>query len=180
MDFGTSVLGANVAVYYQIITTYIMACGQKYSQLTAEQLMDIIALLKPVCTIPENGWVQLKLVFTSVYSQWFSNKAILFRHDVLGLPPNQGLAIGVQVTLLGNCGVCYSRNPFTGESVVVGEYHSPVGTMQTIEDLHLVRPDVVNLLREYATTLEKHFGDVQVTTTLIVLFDRIEDVDSLL
>jgi pyruvate,orthophosphate dikinase len=76
---------------------------------------------------PEDPEAQLWGAIGAVFGSWMNQRAITYRrlHDI---PAAWGTAVNVQAMVFGNMGddcatgVCFSRDPSTGENVFYGEY----------------------------------------------------------
>ncbi|MGB0697155.1 MAG: pyruvate, phosphate dikinase [Rhodospirillaceae bacterium] len=76
---------------------------------------------------PEDPKEQLWGAVGAVFGSWMNQRAITYRrlHDI---PAHWGTAVNVQAMVFGNMGedcatgVCFSRDPSTGENVFYGEY----------------------------------------------------------
>jgi pyruvate,orthophosphate dikinase len=94
-------------------------------------------------------------------------------NDIHGL---KGTAVNVQSMVFGNTGndsgtgVCFSRDPSTGENKFYGEYLmnaqgedvvAGIRTPQKLSQLEKNNPDVYGKLVDVKNTLEKHFCDMQ-------------------
>jgi pyruvate,orthophosphate dikinase len=76
---------------------------------------------------PQDPWDQLWGAISAVFGSWMNNRANIYRklHDI---PESWGTAVNIQSMVFGNMGdssatgVCFSRNPSTGENAFYGEY----------------------------------------------------------
>ena len=76
---------------------------------------------------PQDPMVQLKGAINAVFGSWMNARAITYRrlHDI---PQEWGTAVNVQAMVFGNMGqdcatgVCFTRDPSTGEDIFYGEY----------------------------------------------------------
>ncbi len=76
---------------------------------------------------PQDAKAQLWAAIGAVFGSWMNARAITYRrlHDI---PEAWGTAVNVQAMVFGNMGddcatgVCFSRNPATGENAFYGEY----------------------------------------------------------
>ncbi|MCK4939138.1 MAG: pyruvate, phosphate dikinase [Rhodospirillaceae bacterium] len=136
---------------------------------------------------PQDPMEQLWGAISAVFSSWMNRRAITYR-KLHGIPESWGTAVNVQAMVFGNMGetsatgVCFTRNPSTGEPHYYGEYLinaqgedvvAGIRTPQplTIEEkkasashlpaLEETMPDVYAQLLEIRTVLEKHFCDMQ-------------------
>src|SRR5690606_18883540 len=124
---------------------------------------------------PQDVFEQLRIAVEAVFKSWMNNRAITYRRQE-GIPDNLGTAVNVQSMVFGNkgetsgTGVCFSRNPSTGEHGVFGEFLinaqgedvvAGIRTPQHIDELTAVMPDVGKQLYDIIANLEKHFRDMQ-------------------
>jgi pyruvate,orthophosphate dikinase len=76
---------------------------------------------------PQNPHDQLWGAINAVFGSWMNNRASIYRklHDI---PGSWGTAVNIQSMVFGNMGdnsatgVCFTRNPSTGENTFYGEY----------------------------------------------------------
>ncbi len=124
---------------------------------------------------PQDPLVQLEEAINAVFGSWENEKAIKYRkiHTISGL---LGTAVNVQSMVFGNfgdesgTGVCFSRDPSTGEKVFYGEYLmnaqgedvvAGIRTPHTIGELKKDNPELYSQLVEIKDTLEAHYRDMQ-------------------
>jgi len=103
------------------------------NELSAEDLKEVVAGYKQVykknvkADFPQDPKDQLWQAVNAVFGSWNNSRAIKYReiNDIKGL---LGTAVNVQSMVFGNSGndsatgVCFSRNPSTGENKYYGEY----------------------------------------------------------
>ncbi len=111
----------------------------------------------------------------AVFQSWMSPRAIKYRqiNEISGL---NGTAVNVQAMVFGNMGedcatgVCFTRDPSTGENVFYGEFLinaqgedvvAGIRTPQEIVRMGDTLPDAYAELLRVKDILEKHFKDVQ-------------------
>jgi pyruvate,orthophosphate dikinase len=76
---------------------------------------------------PQDPTDQLWGAIGAVFASWMNQRAITYRR-LHGLPDDWGTAVNVQAMVFGNMGedsatgVCFTRNPSTGENQFYGEY----------------------------------------------------------
>lgn len=151
------------------------------AELTAEQLKTISEEFKVIYkkntkeAFPNDPKVQLKKAIDAVFSSWNNPRAVKYRqlYEIKGL---LGTAVNVQAMVFGNMGtssatgVCFTRNPSTGENKFYGEYLNNaqgedvvagIRTPEPIEALNKEMPEVYKELVRYKNTLETHFKDLQ-------------------
>ena len=125
--------------------------------------------------IQEQLWQSIEAVFNS----WNGPRAIKYR-QINGISDGMGTAVNIQSMVFGNkshrsaTGVCFSRNPSTGEKKFFGEYLlnaqgedvvAGIRTPQPIDSgkgtLAEVMPACYEELKGYVQKLEKHYRDMQ-------------------
>ncbi|VBB69519.1 Pyruvate,phosphate dikinase [invertebrate metagenome] len=76
---------------------------------------------------PQDVWEQLWGAIGAVFGSWMNQRAITYRR-LNEIPASWGTAVNVQCMVFGNMGeesatgVCFSRDPATGENTFYGEY----------------------------------------------------------
>jgi pyruvate,orthophosphate dikinase len=151
------------------------------SDLTVPELKEIVATYKRIVAaeyrkdFPENPEEQLRMAIAAVFDSWMGKRAVDYRR-VHRIPGNLGTAVNVQVMVFGNLGdesgtgVCFTRNPSTGEKVLYGEYLlnaqgedvvAGIRTPNPISVLESQMPDVYAELFEITSRLEQHYHDMQ-------------------
>jgi len=156
--------------------------GAKYdTDLTAEDLQEVVkrykAKIKEVKGIdfPQNPLEQLQLSIDAVFNSWNNYRAIRYReiNNIKGLI---GTAVNIQAMVFGNLGedsgtgVCFTRNPSTGEAKFYGEYLmnaqgedvvAGIRTPLAVETLNEQMPEIYKELVDICNTVEKHYHDMQ-------------------
>jgi len=124
---------------------------------------------------PQDPKEQLRRAIEAVFSSWNAKRAVRYRelHRIAGL---LGTAVNVQAMVFGNLGktsgtgVCFTRDPSTGENVLYGEYLvnaqgedvvAGIRTPEPIQRLEEEMPDVYRQLIGIKETLERHYGNMQ-------------------
>ena len=124
---------------------------------------------------PQNPLDQLWGAIDAVFGSWNNDRAIRYRrlNDIRGL---LGTAVNVQSMVFGNSGddsgtgVCFTRDPSTGDNVFYGEYlqnaqgEDVVAGIRTPEPLDALRqrdPRVYRQLEQVRARLERHYRDMQ-------------------
>jgi len=149
-------------------------------ELTAQDLLEVIRLYKEVfkgegTSFPQEPWEQLKDAIEAVFKSWNNERARTYRriHDI---PDDWGTAVNVQTMVFGNLGddsgtgVCFTRNPATGEKGLFGEFlpnaqgeDVVAGTRTPLPIFKLQdwMPSVYQGLEELGQLLERHYRDMQ-------------------
>jgi len=180
--FGDVVMGVERHYFEEILDKYKKKSRVKNdTELTTDQLKKIVEEFKTVYKkktredFPNDPKVQLQKAIDAVFFSWNNPRAVKYRqlYDIKGL---LGTAVNVQAMVFGNMGnhsatgVCFTRNPSTGENKFYGEFLinaqgedvvAGIRTPEPIVNLEKEMPDVYALLVKYKNTLEKHFRDVQ-------------------
>jgi len=180
--FGDVVMGVERHCFEEILDKYKKKARVKNdTQLTADQLKKIVEEFKAIYkketreNFPNDPKVQLRKAIDAVFSSWNNPRAVKYRqlYEIKGL---LGTAVNIQAMVFGNMGnhsatgVCFTRNPSTGENKFYGEFLinaqgedvvAGIRTPEPIANLEREMTDVYALLVKYKNTLEKHFRDVQ-------------------
>ena len=151
------------------------------TELDVNDLQKVVALYKDAIKkatgkdFPSNPREQLQMSIDAVFGSWNNDRAIIYRriNDIRGL---LGTAVNVQAMVFGNMGetsgtgVCFTRNPSTGEHKFYGEFLmnaqgedvvAGIRTPMEIAELDRVMPDCYKELVEIYQGLEKHYRDMQ-------------------
>jgi len=157
------------------------AGAESDADLDADQLEGVVARYKAIAgehsatAFPSDPWEQLKVAVEAVFQSWNNERAIAYR-DFHGIPHDVYTAANVMAMVFGNSGwdsgtgVCFTRNPSTGERALYGEYLrnaqgedvvSGARTPEKIAQLESEMPEVYGQLTDIASRLEKHFRDAQ-------------------
>lgn len=151
------------------------------TELATEDLKEVVNLFKQAVQnatgklFPNNGREQLAMAIDAVFNSWNNDRAIIYRrlNDIRGL---LGTAVNVQSMVFGNMGetsgtgVCFTRNPSTGENKFYGEYLmnaqgedvvAGIRTPAEIQTLNEVMPDCYTELVNIYKMLENHYKDMQ-------------------
>ena len=151
------------------------------TELDTEDLKKVVVAYKEVIKsatgklFPNNPREQLRMAIDAVFNSWNNDRAIIYRrlNDIKGL---LGTAVSVQSMVFGNMGetsgtgVCFTRNPSTGENKFYGEFLmnaqgedvvAGIRTPLAITELAQVMPECYQELVEIYQNLEKHYKDMQ-------------------
>ncbi len=180
--FGDVVMGVERHYFEEILDKYKKKARVKNdTELTADQLKKIAEEFKSVYKkktredFPNDPKLQLQKAIGAVFESWNNPRAIKYRqiYDIKGL---LGTAVTIQSMVFGNMGnhsatgVCFTRNPSTGENKFYGEFLintqgedvvAGIRTPEPIENLEKEMSQVYEPLVVYKNILEEHFKDVQ-------------------
>jgi pyruvate,orthophosphate dikinase len=124
---------------------------------------------------PQDAREQLRRAITAVFDSWNSSRAQVYR-QMYGIPDDLGTAVNVVQMVFGNkgedsaTGVCFTRDPSTGEQGVYGEYLvnaqgedvvAGIRTPQPLAELRERMPEAYDQLLETMGALERHYRDMQ-------------------
>ncbi|HLY94178.1 MAG TPA: PEP/pyruvate-binding domain-containing protein, partial [Gaiellaceae bacterium] len=124
---------------------------------------------------PQDAREQLRRAVGAVFESWNSPRAQVYRHTY-GIADDAGTAVNVVQMVFGNkgessaTGVCFTRNPSTGEQGVYGEYLvnaqgedivAGIRTPQPVEEMRERLPEAYAQLLDTMARLEQHYRDMQ-------------------
>jgi len=179
--FGNVVMGIDHELFEHEITMMKKNKGVNTdNELSDADLKELCEIYKKVYKdegkdFPLDPLEQLKLGIFAVFNSWMSDRAILYR-DVEGIKGLAGTAVTIQTMVFGNMGptsgtgVCFTRNPSTGENKLYGEYlidaqgedvvagiRTPNPIVQLEESLPSAYAELINNIQ----ILESHYKDMQ-------------------
>jgi pyruvate,orthophosphate dikinase len=180
--FGNVVIGVEHKYFEEVLENAKHTKGVKYdTELNASDLKEIVSEYKEVIRknagkeFPQDASEQLRLAVNAVFDSWNNPRAITYRelNNIRGLI---GTAVTIQAMVFGNMGedsgtgVCFTRNPSTGENVFYGEMlfnaqgEDVVAGIRTPLSLLALKkrmPLVYKELEAIRKKLEKHYRDMQ-------------------
>lgn len=128
------VLGVDHGEFEEILDNYKVDRGYRLdTEVTADDWKQLVPMYKERVVevldeaFPQDAHEQLWGAISAVFGSWMNSRAETYRrlHDI---PASWGTAVNVQAMVFGNMGedcatgVCFSRNPATGENAFYGEY----------------------------------------------------------
>ena len=151
------------------------------TELGAADLKEVIKKYKAIIKkdtgqeFPDSPMKQLQMAVDAVFGSWNNARAIKYRelNSIRGL---RGTAVNVQSMVFGNLGdtsgtgVCFTRNPSTGENKFYGEYLmnaqgedvvAGIRTPKHMDELGKEMPEAYRQLTTVMKDMEKHFKDMQ-------------------
>ncbi len=192
--FSDVVLGVDHGEFEEILDNFKADRNLRLdTELTAENWKTLVPMYKERVQevlgkpFPQDPKDQLWGAIGAVFGSWMNNRAITYRklHDI---PASWGTAVNVQAMVFGNMGddcatgVCFSRNPSTGENAFYGEYlvnaqgEDVVAGIRTPQNLtkkereeagqdlpsmEEAMPETFKELCEFRARLEEHYKDMQ-------------------
>jgi pyruvate,orthophosphate dikinase len=151
------------------------------TELTTADLKELVRLFKQAIRerlgkeFPEDPYEQLWGAIGAVFGSWMNDRAVVYRRQ-FNIPHDWGTAANVQAMVFGNMGedsctgVCFTRDPATGEKVLYGEYLTNaqgedvvagIRTPKKIAELKHEMPAVYEQLERIREILERHYRDMQ-------------------
>ncbi|MDR2301772.1 MAG: pyruvate, phosphate dikinase [Deltaproteobacteria bacterium] len=162
------------------------------TELTADDLKGLVVTFKKIIKdvlnqpFPEDPREQLWGAIGAVFDSWMITRAKSYR-KLHGIPEDWGTAVNVQAMVFGNMndnsgtGVCFSRDPSTGENYFFGEYlinaqgEDVVAGIRTPKPINRQKPlpkgvnstliddmpKIYKTLESFKEKLENHYRDMQ-------------------
>ena len=185
--FSNVVLGANMEEYESALENMKKSKGYKSdTDMTADDLKALVEEYKKIGVklgkvVPQDPWDQLWAGIGAVFGSWMVERAIIYR-KLNNIPGDWGTAVNVQTMVFGNAGddsatgVCFSRDPATGENVYYGEFlvnaqgedvvagirtPQPMGSKGQGNSLEELWPHLYKELVDVRNKLESHYKDMQ-------------------
>jgi pyruvate, orthophosphate dikinase len=124
---------------------------------------------------PQDAREQLRRAIVAVFDSWNSPRAQVYRRTY-DIPDDIGTAVNVVQMVYGNkgdqsaTGVCFTRDPSTGEQGLYGEYLvnaqgedvvAGIRTPQPVEEMRERLPEAFDRLVDTMARLEQHYRDMQ-------------------
>ena len=149
--------------------------------LSADDLRELVQTFKEIYeeetgrTFPEDAREQLRRAYRAVFDSWDAPRAQVYRRTY-DIPDDLGTAVNVVQMVFGNrgdssgTGVCFTRDPATGERLLFGEFlpnaqgEDVVAGIRTPEPIDRMRermPEAYGELVETLDRLETHYRDMQ-------------------
>ncbi len=154
---------------------------QQDVDLTADDLAELIETFKQIYRqetdqdFPQDARDQLRRAVLAVFESWDNPRAQVYRRTY-GISDDLGTAVNIVQMVFGNkgdrsaTGVCFTRNPSTGEPGVYGEYLinaqgedvvAGIRTPQPVEEMEARLPVAYGQLLDTMARLEQHYRDMQ-------------------
>lgn len=172
--YGDVVMGVHSDNFEHVLDKVRDENGYKFdNQMTVDQLKDVIAQFKKICDdagkpLPQDPQTQLWGAIGAVFGSWMIDRAITYR-KLNNIPGNWGTAVNVQTMVFGNSGdnsatgVCFSRDPATGENYFYGEYLKNAQGEDVVAGIRTPQP-MTKLVKERSGTdmpcMEEEFPEL--------------------
>jgi pyruvate,orthophosphate dikinase len=149
-------------------------------QLSVESLSKLVERFKNIVfqesgkNFPQDPREQMDQSMRAVFNSWNTDRAKLYRRRER-IADDLGTAVNIGTMVFGNMGedsgtgVCFTRDPATGELGAYGDYLqnaqgedvvSGIRNTLSLEDLGRLHPDVFSELRGIMYNLETHYRDL--------------------
>ena len=180
--YGNVVLDISKESFEHLLQELKNASGVRQdNELTATNLKELVRRYKELVLketgkpFPSDTSKQLYGAVEAVFRSWNNPRAIYYR-NLNKIDHNLGTAVTVQSMVFGNLddqsatGVCFTRNPSTGERTLYGEYLvraqgedvvAGIRTPKKIAEMAVELPAVHAELVATVARLEDHYGDMQ-------------------
>ncbi|MBT3304073.1 pyruvate, phosphate dikinase [Candidatus Woesearchaeota archaeon] len=180
--FGDVVMGVPHHDFEEALESVKNTKGVEFdTDLDVNDLKEVVSKYKDAIqsakgtSFPQNPKEQLIMSVEAVFGSWNNDRAIIYRR-INNISSLVGTAVNIQTMVFGNMGetsgtgVCFSRNPSTGENKFYGEYLmnaqgedvvAGIRTPKSIETLEEQNAEVYKQIVEIKDNLEKHYKDMQ-------------------
>jgi pyruvate,orthophosphate dikinase len=180
--FGEVVEGVDGQRFEQALTDLKAARGATLDvDLEADDLRDLVSTFTSIYAeetghpFPQEPRDQLRRAYRAVFDSWDAPRAQVYRRTY-DIPDDLGTAVNVVQMVFGNrgeesgTGVCFTRDPATGENVLYGEFlqnaqgEDVVAGIRTPEPIARMRDEMPHAYDELIETLDRleaHYRDMQ-------------------
>ncbi|MCP9487403.1 MAG: pyruvate, phosphate dikinase [Gaiellaceae bacterium MAG52_C11] len=180
--YGEVVEGVEGYRFEQALTDLKTLRGAKQdTELADSDLTELIETFKRIYEdetgdpFPQDARAQLERAVGAVFDSWNSPRAQVYRRTY-EIPDDIGTAVNVVQMVFGNkgdtsgTGVCFTRDPSTGESRLYGEFLqnaqgedvvAGIRTPEPIERMGELLPEAYEQLLATIARLEEHYRDMQ-------------------
>ena len=180
--FGSVVDEVNFDLFEEALAACRKSVNAQFDyQIPAEALEKLIVEYKAIYKkatgqdFPTDPWVQLRRAIEAVFKSWNIPRAITYR-KINKIDDNLGTAVNVIAMIFGNLGddcgtgVCFTRNPSTGENKLYGEFLinaqgedvvAGIRTPMPISELEKAMPEIYKELCALTSQLEKAYHEMQ-------------------
>ena len=179
--YGKTVLSIEGAKFSNAVAELVNAEGDRQDRiLGVDELKSLVKRFKEIILaesgqdFPQNPREQLDKSISAVFDSWNTDRAKLYRRRER-IPDDLGTAVNIVAMVFGNMGddsgtgVCFTRNPATGESGAYGDYLpnaqgedvvSGIRNTLSLEDFKKFSPKLFDELTEIMYKLETHYRDI--------------------
>lgn len=180
--FGTVVMDVEDEAFEHPLAEFKAKRGYKLdTQMKDDDWKEIVGIYKNVYKketrqdFPQDPYKQLELATEAVFKSWNGKRAVAYRNKE-GISHTLGTAVNICTMVFGNMGddsatgVAFTRNPSTGEKLMMGEYLinaqgedvvAGIRNTDAIQNLNKYMPSAYKQFMEITAKLEKHYKDIQ-------------------
>lgn len=180
--YGEVVEGVPPHAYEDALTELKRSRGVELdTDLSAEDLKGLVATFKEISNEHLGGeWTtdpveQLHRAVNAVFKSWLNPRAEVYRR-ANNIPADLGTAVNIMQMVFGNrgdtsaTGVCFTRNPSTGDKELYGEFLvnaqgedvvAGIRTPRPLEEMREVLPEAYDQLIATMKRMEEHYRDMQ-------------------
>ena len=180
--FGETVFNLDDEVFEHPMAQYKESKGYKLdTEMTAEDWKALVESFKEAFQknlgfeFPQDVYKQLEQATKAVFESWNGKRAIAYRKKE-GISDDLGTAVNIVTMVFGNMGddsatgVAFTRNPSTGEKMMMGEYLinaqgedvvAGIRNADPIVHLNDQMPKAYKQFMDITGKLEKHYKDMQ-------------------
>jgi pyruvate, orthophosphate dikinase len=180
--YGEVVDGVDGHRFEQALSDLKQARGVEHDvDLSADDLTELVRTFLEIyedatkAHFPQDPREQLRRAYRAVFDSWDSPRAQVYRRTY-DIPNDLGTAVNVVQMVFGNrgdgsgTGVCFTRDPATGEKHLFGEFLANaqgedvvagIRTPDPIAGMQERMPEAFELLTETLDRLESHYRDMQ-------------------
>jgi pyruvate,orthophosphate dikinase len=180
--YGEVVDGIDGQRFEQALTDLKSARGVTQDvDLSADDLRELVGTFKEIYEdatgrpFAQDAREQLRRAYRAVFDSWNAPRAQVYRRTY-DIPDDLGTAVNVVQMVFGNrgerssTGVCFTRDPATGEKRLYGEFLlnaqgedvvAGIRTPEPIERMREIMPGAYDELAEMLDRLEAHYRDLQ-------------------
>lgn len=179
--YGKTVLNLDGHLFSSKLDEAKLAQGVKQDhELSVESLKKLVDEFKEIFLkitghqFPQDPREQMDNSIMAVFNSWNTERAKLYRRRER-IPDDLGTAVNIGTMVFGNMGedsgtgVCFTRNPATGEPGAYGDYLqnaqgedvvSGIRNTLSLEDLARLAPEIFKELKGIMYKLETHYRDL--------------------
>ena len=180
--YGEVVEGVPAHAYEDALSGLKHARGvENDTDLTAADLKELVSSFKEISNDHLGGeWTsdpreQLNRAVNAVFRSWQNPRAEVYRR-ANNIPASLGTAVNIMQMVFGNrgdtsaTGVCFTRNPSTGERALYGEFLvnaqgedvvAGIRTPRPLEEMQEILPEAYQQLVDTMHKMENHYKDMQ-------------------
>ena len=184
-SFGSIVLDLGDEGFEELLKHAKQSKGYKFDvDLSTEDLVALQRKYKEYIRnktgqdFPQDPYKQLEMAMETVFRSWNGKRAVDYRNKT-GISHDLGTAVNIQTMVFGNMGetsatgVCFTRNPATGEKAMYGDYLKNAQGEDVVSGIRNCTP-----VADMGTEFPQAFQDLlRICSALEVWFKNMQDVE---